>query len=212
MSNKKPLSRESLTLVLAENNKRIKKYIKQQIDDISVMPQDTPVGSIITYMGKVAPAHYLVCDGSEYNIDDYPYLVQYFQDNFGFIEFFGGDGVTTFAIPSYDIEYVPYSIPVMQSHSQDGYVVSASSEYNMSYPAWQAFREGITGATGGWVSNAGYINDQWIMIDCGKKQICNKVLMCPRNYDAPTTGPKIFIIQGSNDEIVFDNILTVEIN
>lgn len=34
----------------------------------------TPVGTVIAYYGETAPAHYLICDGSEYNKTDYPDL------------------------------------------------------------------------------------------------------------------------------------------
>ena len=34
----------------------------------------TPVGTVISYYGETAPAHYLVCDGSVYNKADYPEL------------------------------------------------------------------------------------------------------------------------------------------
>lgn len=60
--------------------------------------EDTPVGHIIAHMGTIAPKHYLVCDGSEYNISDYPYLAQHIKDNFGSINYFGGDGINTFSV------------------------------------------------------------------------------------------------------------------
>ena len=61
--------------------------------------EDTPVGHIISHMGTIAPKHYLICDGTEYNIMDYPYLAQHFIDQFGSVNYFGGDGNTTFAVP-----------------------------------------------------------------------------------------------------------------
>lgn len=61
--------------------------------------EDTPVGHIISHMGTTAPSHYLICDGTEYNITDYPYLAQHFEDSFGSVNYFGGDGITTFAVP-----------------------------------------------------------------------------------------------------------------
>ena len=61
--------------------------------------EDTPVGHIIAHMGTTAPKHYLACDGTVYNIADYPYLSQHIQDNFGVVNYFGGDGETTFAVP-----------------------------------------------------------------------------------------------------------------
>ena len=68
--------------------------------------EDTPVGHIIPYMGNNAPKHYLICDGREYNIIDYPYLVQHFTNEFGSSNYFGGDGTTTFAVPDLRGEFL----------------------------------------------------------------------------------------------------------
>ena len=68
--------------------------------------EDTPVGHIIPYMGNNAPKHYLICDGTEYNIIDYPYLVQHFTNEFGSSNYFGGDGTTTFAVPDLRGEFL----------------------------------------------------------------------------------------------------------
>lgn len=68
--------------------------------------EDTPVGHIISHMGTVAPKHYLICDGTEYNIEDYPYLAQHIEDNFGSISYFGGDGETTFRVPDLRGEFL----------------------------------------------------------------------------------------------------------
>lgn len=68
--------------------------------------EDTPVGHIIAHMGNNAPKHYLVCDGGEYNIIDYPYLAQHFEDEFGSINYFGGDGISTFAVPDLRGEFL----------------------------------------------------------------------------------------------------------
>ena len=68
--------------------------------------EDTPVGHIISHMGNKAPKHYLICDGTEYNISDYPYLAQHFKDEFGSYNYFGGDGTTTFAVPDLRGEFL----------------------------------------------------------------------------------------------------------
>lgn len=68
--------------------------------------EDTPVGHIISHMGTVAPKHYLICDGTEYNIMDYPYLAQHFIDQFGSVNYFGGDGSTTFCVPDLRGEFL----------------------------------------------------------------------------------------------------------
>lgn len=61
--------------------------------------EDTPVGHIISHMGTTAPKHYLICDGTTYNILDYPYLANHIKTDFGSYNYFGGDGIDTFAVP-----------------------------------------------------------------------------------------------------------------
>ena len=68
--------------------------------------EDAPIGHIISYMGNKAPEHYLICDGAEYNISDYPYLAQHFMDEFKSYNYFGGDGITTFAVPDLRGEFL----------------------------------------------------------------------------------------------------------
>lgn len=60
---------------------------------------DTPIGTVISFFGTKAPPGYLICDGAEYNIEDYPQLSAFFIEQFGSINYCGGDGTTTFAVP-----------------------------------------------------------------------------------------------------------------
>lgn len=62
-------------------------------------PDGNPVGTILSYMGTKAPIDYLICDGSEYNITDYPALAAHFSEQFNASNYFGGDGISTFAVP-----------------------------------------------------------------------------------------------------------------
>jgi len=66
----------------------------------------TPVGTIISVMGTAAPVNYLACDGTVYNIADYVELANYFGEQFGSKNFFGGDGTTTFAVPDLRGEFL----------------------------------------------------------------------------------------------------------
>ncbi len=68
--------------------------------------EDTPVGHIIAHMGTIVPKHYLICDGTEYNIADYPYLAEHIKTDFGSYGFFGGDGEATFAVPDLRGEFL----------------------------------------------------------------------------------------------------------
>lgn len=62
-------------------------------------PDGSPIGTIISYMGTTAPDGYLICDGAEYPISDYPAMADFFQRQFGAVNYFGGDGEITFAVP-----------------------------------------------------------------------------------------------------------------
>lgn len=68
--------------------------------------EDTPVGHIISFMGTKAPKHYLICDGSVYNINEYKELSEFIKDQFGSYNYFGGDGTTTFAVPDLRGEFL----------------------------------------------------------------------------------------------------------
>lgn len=60
----------------------------------------TPIGTVIDFLGTTAPSHYLKCDGNSYNIADYSDLANYFETVYGSKNYFGGDGVITFAVPT----------------------------------------------------------------------------------------------------------------
>lgn len=66
----------------------------------------TPIGTIISVMGTTAPVNYLACDGTVYNIADYVELANYFNEQFGSKNFFGGNGTTTFAVPDLRGEFL----------------------------------------------------------------------------------------------------------
>ena len=59
-----------------------------------------PVGTTSLILGSTAPQDYLECDGSVYNIAAYPQLAAYIESQFGSKNYFGGDGTTTFAVPT----------------------------------------------------------------------------------------------------------------
>lgn len=67
---------------------------------------DTPIGTIISYMGNNPPKDYLSCDGTVYNINDYQALADFINTEFGSYDFFGGDGTTTFAVPDLRGEFL----------------------------------------------------------------------------------------------------------
>ena len=78
----------------------------------------TPIGTIISLMGKTAPHNYLICDGTVYNIADYPELAAYFAGQFNASNYFGGNGTTTFAVPDLRGEFLRGT--GTNSHSNQG--------------------------------------------------------------------------------------------
>ena len=71
--------------------------------------EDTPVGHILSFMGTIPPPHYLMCDGTEYLIADYQKLANFFIEQYGQSNEFGGDGITTFCVPSLNTSIVLFS-------------------------------------------------------------------------------------------------------
>ena len=76
----------------------------------------TPIGTVIGVTGDYDTLHtagttifptsdYIICDGSVQNIVDYPKLAEYFTEVYGSNNYFGGDGVTTFAAPDFTTDF-----------------------------------------------------------------------------------------------------------
>ena len=58
----------------------------------------TPVGTIVALDSNTPPANYLACDGTVYNIADYPELAEHYKRQYGAANHYGGNGTTTFAV------------------------------------------------------------------------------------------------------------------
>ena len=168
--------------------------------------EDTPVGEIITTLGDETPKHYLACDGSTHNIADYPHLAQYFKDTFGTINYFGGDGITTFAVPKLSELKLTKISPIMTSDTTPSpYVVTRSSVW--SEPADHAWRifDGIKTDNEDytWISAANELNP-WICVDLGTKTKMTSFKLCLDT--GKNKFPEDFTLQGSNDGTNFTNI------
>ena len=81
--------------------------VQQATDSLYLnITRKNPVGEIIAYMGTIVPEYFLQCDGTVYNISDYPYLAEQIKTNFGSYNKFGGNGTTTFAVPDLRGEFL----------------------------------------------------------------------------------------------------------
>lgn len=106
-----------------------------------------PVGMIISHFGTKAPEGYLVCDGKEYNISDYPNLANHFLEDFGSVNFNGGDGSITFAVPDMRNEFLrgyhgDAEIPLSGEigvHQEATWLVKDSITYSSNKPYYATF-------------------------------------------------------------------------
>lgn len=169
--------------------------------------QESPIGSVISYMGDIVPDHYLLMDGSIYNINDYPALANHFLTIYGSYNIFGGDGLTTFAVPNRDRKNTNTIdlTPVMTNNTTpNNFVVSASSDYGSPYAPWKVF-DGTsnTSKDSAWFTSSGNPTG-WIMIKLDKPTSINSFSITSRNYsDSNIFSPKNFNFEGSNDGINF---------
>ena len=165
--------------------------------------EDTPVGEIIRTIGNKTPKHYLMCDGSTYNIVDYPYLAQYFKDIFGAINAFGGDGTTTFGVPdkSTDTWWTP---SLVNGVVPSPYAVYVSSVFNTTQHQKELLFDGIISADSCWHSKAdGSDTDIWVKFDFGKNTYIQGLRMAARSIDYLNQLPSTFTIEGSYDDVTY---------
>lgn len=82
--------------------------LESRINELENNKKDTtPIGTVISYMASSqSPDGYLPCDGSVYNISDYLSLAEAIKTGFGSYNYYGGDGVTTFAVPDLRGEFL----------------------------------------------------------------------------------------------------------
>lgn len=161
--------------------------------------EDVPVGTLIEVEGPQNPDHYLLCDGSTYNIEDYRYLAEAIKKVYGKYNYFGGDGVDTFAVPMHTDTNEWFS-PKQISNSNP-YNVSASSTYN-SWPVWWAFNNNCTTSlSNAWHSAVGSSTGHWIQIDFKVTKALAGISIAPRpegDY-AQSRSPIDFDVMGSYD-------------
>ena len=80
--------------------------IDEETGEIGTKKDATPTGTVISFMGNNAPDGYLICDGTTYNISEYPKLAELLKTEFGSYNYFGGDGTSTFAVPDLRGEFL----------------------------------------------------------------------------------------------------------
>ena len=169
--------------------------------------EDTPIGHVMTYIGTTAPKHYLACDGSEYNISDYPYLANHILKEFGSYDYYGGDGITTFAVPKLEGTETLFSPQLDESSS---HLATSSDYYNSNYTAFKAFNCNLEDDNC-WISGNSTVSPSspsWIQIDLGELSKINGILIYPRltSNQNEAYNPKSFKVLASKDGQDWDTL------
>ena len=99
------------------------------------------IGKIDAFMRTTAPKGYLACDGSTYNIADYPLLCDVFASDFGSVNYFGGDGTTTFKVPDLRGEFLRGT--GANSHTNQGSGANVGTHQNSTEIPYMHFRPNV---------------------------------------------------------------------
>lgn len=129
---------------------------------LAIAPQGTPkasipTGSVIFYAGLTAPEGFLHCNGTIYNILDYPDLASFIEDNYGSLNYFGGDGTTTFAVPDWRGEFFRAAGTNSRSGQGSGGSVGEHQDQTMHVRLAANKNENVgqlQGNTSGWLSSS----------------------------------------------------------
>lgn len=102
---------------------------------------------------------------------------------------------------------IEYLVPAMNANEQDGYIASASSQYDSSFAPWKAFDRSTNNDSDAWHIGGGD-TEKWLQIKLSESKIANHIYLKSRkNY--PEQLPKDFILKGSNDGETWTTLLTI---
>lgn len=124
---------------------------------------EVPIGTIIAFMGNTPPENYLACDGNIYRIADYKPVANFINLQFGSFNYFGGDGVDTFAVPDLRGEFLRGT--GTNSHPDSGNGASVGVHQNSTQiPYVQNYQDNLIGFDVGPVRwNTGTYSDKDII-------------------------------------------------
>ena len=169
----------------------------------------TPIGTIIAVMANTAPAHYLACDGSIVNIEDYPELADFFLDQFGSINYFGGDGTTTFAVPDLRGEFLRGTGTNSHTNQGSGANVGVHQNSTEINPGWFnnasggfSFSESASATYISLIKNMDYSHNygtrQSYVVDTNLKRAANTANNAYMSCIRPTNTSVLFCIATKN--------------
>lgn len=195
--------KDNTSIVVREINRQIIIEPAKQLNESTGL-EDDPVGKRILFDGVNIPKHYLKEDGAIYNIVDYPELAQHYKDEYGTTNIYGGDGVTTFAVPN-NCESSGWWSPQMTSLTMGKYSVIYDYIYSSGEHSPHKAFDGIK-------HNAGESNlncywhgsgaNGYIGIDLGEDMMIKGYMI--RSCTVNNQNPDSWTFEGSKDGTVWD--------
>lgn len=139
-------SDSQITISMEDLNSLISGKVREEVQKAVWGESVTPTGTIIAQMGNEAPAGYINCDGTTYNISEYKQLAEYIKNQFGSYNYFGGDGEKTFAVPDLRGEFLRGT--GTNSHSNQGSGTDVGKHQDGTL---QATIESVSTVDGAWM-------------------------------------------------------------
>ncbi|MBQ3564902.1 MAG: discoidin domain-containing protein, partial [Alphaproteobacteria bacterium] len=102
-------------------------------------------------------------------------------------------------------------VPIINSNSQDGYLVTAKSNWGSHYP-WKAFDRAVSNSDDAWECNDSDKSDSsgncntWLQIQLPEAKVANALYLQERSGRS-TRDPKDFILQASNNGTTWTTLL-----
>ena len=131
-------------------------------------------------------------------------MANHILDEFGSYNYFGGDGIDTFAVPQMNFCEL---VPKMYTYSGDICKVTQDSEYSTSYKGFYVFdRDDTTGWLTTIAPEDGLSTYVQIQFTDNKDRIVSKISLRNLTYNS-VNRCKDFELQASNDGVDFDTLL-----
>lgn len=195
--------KDHTSIVVREINRQVIIDPAKQLNGSTGL-EDDPVGKRILFDGTNIPKHYLKEDGTIYNIADYPELAQHYKDEYGVTNVYGGDGITTFAVPN-NCESSGWWSPRMTGLTMGKYSVLydyiySSGEHN-PHKAFDGIKHNAGDSNLNCYWHGSGVNG-YIGIDLGEDMMIKGYMIrsCTVNYQNPDS----WTFEGSKDGTVWD--------
>jgi hypothetical protein len=99
------------------------------------------------------------------------------------------------------------AVPILTSNNENGYIVTCSSYYDQ-HAAYKVFN-GSTDANSKWLSQGGQASEAWIKVELPSPIAASLFDVASPNESYTERMPNSFKIQGSNDNVTWDDLLVV---